>query len=121
MIPNAIARRQRGLSLIGLLIFGIVIVMMVVVGMRVLPTALEFTAIKHAVTRIATSGETGTAQIQRAFDRSAAIDDIVSIQGKDLLIVRDGSRVTISFRYEKRIPLFGPASLLLDYQGSSSQ
>ena len=120
MMPNAIARRQRGLSLIGLLIFGIVIVMMVVVGMRVLPTVLEFTAIKRAITRIATSGETSTVEIQRAFERSAAVDDIVSIRGKDLQIVRDGTRVTISFSYEKRIPLFGPASLLLDYQGTSS-
>jgi len=120
MMPNAVVRRESGLSLIGLLIFGIVIVMMVVVGMRILPTALEYAAINRAIARIATSGETGTTEIQRAFDRSAAIDDIVSIRGKDLLVKRDGATVSISFRYEKRIPLFGPASLLLDYQGTSS-
>ena len=121
MMANTPARRERGLSLIGLLLFGIVAVMLVVVGMRVLPTALEFMAIKRAVERISTSGETGRTEIQRAFERSAAVDDIVSIQGKDLVITRDGNKVTISFRYEKRIPLFGPASLLLDYQGSASR
>ena len=121
MISKALARRERGLSLIGMLLFGIVLVMLVVVGMRVLPTALEYMAIKRAIVRIATSGETSTTEIQRAFERSAAIDDIVSIRGKDLLVVRDGTRVAISFRYEKRIPLFGPASLLLDYQGSASR
>ncbi len=121
MMRNAFARRERGLSLIGLLIVGVIIVMLVVVGMRVLPTALEYNAIQRAVARIATSGETSTSEIQRAFDRSAAIDDIVSIRGKDLSVARDGSKVAISFRYEKRIPLFGPASLLLDYQGTSSQ
>jgi hypothetical protein len=121
MRPNPFARRERGLSLIGLLIFGVIAVMLVVVGMRVLPTALEFAAIKRAVERIAVSGEKSTVEIQRAFDRSAAVDDIVSIRGRDLQVVRDGAKVTISFRYEKRIPLFGPASLLLDYQGTSSQ
>ena len=44
----------------------------------------------------------------------------MSIRGKDLLITREGGNVSIGFRYEKRIPLFGPASLLLDYQGNSS-
>jgi hypothetical protein len=121
MMVNPHSRRQRGLSLIGLLFFGIIVVMLVVVGMRVLPTALEFMAIKRAIVRIATSGETSPQQIRSAFERSAAIDDIVSIQGKDLVVTRDGNKVTISFRYEKRIPLAGPASLLLDYQGSASQ
>jgi hypothetical protein len=121
MSSNAFARRERGLSLIGLILFGIVAVMLVTVGMRVVPTALEFAAIKRAIGKIATSGETSTQEIQKSFDRMAAVDDIASINGKDLLIKRDGGRVTISFQYEKRIPLFGPASLLLDYKGTASQ
>ncbi len=121
MMVNSLARRERGLSLIGMLFFGIVVVMLVVVGMRVLPTALEYMAIKRAIERISTSGETSRTGIVNAFERSAAIDDIVSIQGKDLVVTRDGNKVTISFRYEKRVPLFGPASLLLDYQGSASR
>ena len=118
---HAFSRRERGLSLIGLLLFGVIAVMLVTVGMRVTPTALEFIAIKRAINKIATSGETGTAEIQKAFDRSAAVDDISSITGKDLLIKRDGSKVAISFHYERRIPLFGPASLLLDYKGTAPE
>jgi hypothetical protein len=113
-------RRQRGLSLIGLLFFGVIVVMLVVVGMRVLPTTLEFVAIKRAISKVATSGETGTVEIQKAFDRIAAVDDISTLTGKDLVIQRNGSQVTLAFKYEKRIPLFGPASLVIDYEGSSS-
>jgi hypothetical protein len=47
------------------------------------------------------------------------VDDIVSITPKDLDIERVGDTVKISFRYEKRVPLFGPASLLLDYHASA--
>jgi len=119
MNSPVVARRQRGLSLIGLILFGIIAVMLVVVGMRVLPTVLEYTAIKRAIGKIATAGTTNTLEIQKSFDRIAAVDDIASINGKDLLIQRDGGRVVISFQYEKRIPLFGPASLLLDYRGSA--
>lgn len=120
MTSHAFARRERGLSLIGLILFGIVAVMLVVVGMRVLPTALEYVAIKRAISRVVTSGGVSATEIQRSFDRIAAVDDIVSIKGKDLKIERDGSNLTVSFRYEKRVPLYGPASLLLDYQGSAS-
>ncbi len=117
---HASARRERGLGLIGLIVFGIVAVMLVVVGMRVLPTVLEYVAIKRAISRVVSSGDASAAGIQRSFDRIAAVDDIVSIKGKDLRIERDGSNLTVSFRYEKRVPLYGPASLLLDYQGSAT-
>lgn len=121
MTSFSASRRQSGLSLIGLLFFGAIAVLIVVLGMRVLPTVLEYTSIKRAIYNVASSGVTGTLEIQKAFDRQAAIDDIVSIGGKDLLIEKDGQRVVITFRYEKRIPLFGPATLLLDYEGSSTQ
>jgi hypothetical protein len=115
-----VARRQRGLSLIGLLFFGIVAVMLVVLGMRVMPSALEYFAIKRALNAIATSGVTSPVDVQRAFDRQAAIDDFTSIAGRDLLVQRDGQQLVISFSYEKRVPLFGPASLLIQYEGSTA-
>jgi len=113
-------RRQRGLSLFGMLFFGIVLVVIVVIGMRVMPTALEFYACKRAIAKVAASGETGVFELQRAFDKIAAVEDIATITGKDLKIQRDGGVVTISFQYEKRIPLVGPASLVLDYEGTST-
>jgi len=119
MTLTATSRRQRGLSLIGVLLFGVIAVVLVTLGMRVMPSALEFSSIKRTVNQIASSGTTGTTEIQRAFDRQAAIDDIVSIGGKDLIVDRDGQQVTISFSYEKRVPLYGPASLLIHYEGSS--
>jgi len=127
LIPGGRARvparrdRQGGLSLFGLLFFGIVLVMFVVVGMRVLPTALEYLAIKRAVDNMAKSGETDIPALQRAFDRAAAIDDITTLQGKDLKYTRNGQVVTISFEYEKRIPLVGPASLVLAYEGTATR
>lgn len=118
-IPT-VARRQRGLSLIGLLFFGIVAVMLVVLGMRVMPSAMEYFAIKRSLNAIATSGVATAADVQRAFDRQAAIDDFTSITGRDLMVQRDGQQMVISFSYEKRVPLFGPASLLIQYEGSTA-
>lgn len=113
-------RRQRGLSLIGLLIVGALIVFGALLAMKVVPSALEYNAIRSAVNKVASAGGTTVRDYQVAFDRFAAVDDITSITGKDLVIEkRQDGHTVISFQYEKRIPLFGPASLVIDYQGSA--
>jgi type II secretory pathway pseudopilin PulG len=113
-------RRQRGLSLIGLLVVGALIVFGALLAMKVVPSALEYNAIRSAVTKVASAGGTTVRDYQVAFDRYAAVDDITSITGKDLVIEkRQDGQTVVSFQYEKRIPLFGPASLVIDYRGSA--
>ena len=110
---------QRGISFIGLLILGIVLALLAIVGARVLPTATEFMAIQKAVKRAAADGDTVPA-VRAAFDRTAAVDYISSISGKDLEITKQGDKVVVEFAYDKEIPLAGPAYLLLKYRGSSA-
>jgi len=118
----ALARRgpQRGLSLIGLLLGAAVVAFAALLVMKVVPSALEYNAIRSAITKVATAGGNSIRDYQVAFDRYAAIDDITSISGKDLRVEKrpDGHTV-VSFEYEKRIPLFGPASLVIEYRGSA--
>lgn len=111
---------QRGLSLLGLIVLGVILVFGALITLKVFPTATEFVAVKRAIVKARTDG-TDAQSIRVAFDRAAAIDDITSITGKDLQIQREpGGGYQVSFAYEKRIPLFGPASLLLDYRGEAS-
>ena len=112
--------RQRGLSLIAVLLFGVLVVMLVTVAIRILPSFLEYRAVQKAVDAAA-SGGNSAAEVQRAFDRQAAIDDIVSVKATDLVIERFGSGLSVSVRYEKRVPLFGPVSLLIEYAADSSR
>ncbi len=114
-------RHQQGLGLIGLLLVGAMIVILGTVGLKVFPTALEYFAVKRAVSRAAASSGSA-AEAQQAFDRTAAVDDITSITSKDLIITKQASGgLIVAFKYEKRIPLIGPASLVLDYEGSSQR
>lgn len=120
MIPSSTGR-QRGIGLVGLLVVAALLVVGAVVGMQVVPTAIEYVAIKRAANR-AVEGADTVAQIQSAFDRFAAVDDIESIGGKDLEIDRDkNGRFVARFRYTRRVELFGPASLLLEYHGSTEE
>ena len=113
-------RRQQGLTLIGLLLSGIIIAMVALVAMRVVPTVIEYFNIKKAVVRATSASPSGLpSEIRTAFDRSQAADDFSAIAAKDLVINKVNDRTVVSFAYEKRVPLFGPASLLIEYKGDS--
>jgi hypothetical protein len=112
-------RRQRGLSLMGLIMLGVLLTFGAMLALKVGPTVLEYLAVKRAVARAFTDG-TDPTSIRTAFDRAASIEDITSITGRDLLIApAPGGGFKVSFAYEKRVLLFGPAYLLLDYQGAA--
>jgi Tfp pilus assembly major pilin PilA len=112
------ARYQRGLSMIGFLFVIVVVALIAVVAMKVVPTVVEFAAIKKAMLTAKQNGSTAL-EIQNAFNKARDVNYIESVDGKDLEIVKTADGFEVSVAYEKRIPLVGPASLLLDYRAST--
>jgi len=113
-------RQQQGLSVVGLLFVLVVLGFVGVVALRVVPTFVEYRAVQSAIKKAHASANT-IPEIQKAFDRSAAIDDINVLTGKDLDITKVNDDLVISYAYTKKIPLFGPVSLVIDYAGNSNQ
>ena len=112
--------RQEGISLVGLIVVLALLGMVLVLGMKIVPTYTEFRAIRNAIVTAKAAGGS-VAEIQRAFDASATASYISSISGRDLVIERVNGETEISFAYEKKIPLVGPASLLLEYEGTTAK
>ncbi|WP_423681930.1 MULTISPECIES: DUF4845 domain-containing protein [unclassified Undibacterium] len=113
-------KSQRGISLVGLILSLGVIVLIAMLAMKVVPTVIEYTSIKKAIGVAKTGGSTVN-EIQNTFDKQAEVGYITSITGKDLVITRDNGDIDISFSYQKKIPLFGPATLLLEYEGTTAK
>ena len=111
------ARRERGLSLVSMVVLVVVIGFLAVIALRVVPTFVEYRAITSAVKK--SKDAQSILDIQRQFDRSAAIDNIDAISAKDLDVQKTDDGFVISFAYTKKIPLFGPVSLTIDYSGNS--
>ncbi|MES2832238.1 MAG: DUF4845 domain-containing protein [Pseudomonadota bacterium] len=116
--PLSVLHTQRGITLIGLLFVVGIVAVLGVVALKVVPTVLEYQAINKAIMSIRSAGTTPK-DIQTAFDKQANVGYIESITGKDLTIVRNGTAFDISFAYDKKIPLVGPASLLMEYEGTT--
>jgi Tfp pilus assembly major pilin PilA len=110
---------QRGLSLVGFLFVLAIVAMLAVLGLKVVPTVVEYTAIKKALANAASTGNSA-AEIKASFDRQRDTAYIDSVTGKDLEITKNGEgRFIVGVAYEKKIPLFGPASLVIDYEANA--
>jgi hypothetical protein len=111
-------QRQRGISFIGLLFVAIVVACVGVVVAQVIPTLIEYQAISKAANK-AKEGTT-VPEVRAIFDRAQSIDDFHSVSGRDLDVRKEGDKVVVSFAYDREIHLFGPAFLVLKYQGQSN-
>ena len=114
----AVAQRQRGMSLVGLIFVGLIVVALLALGFKLVPAMVEYIAIERAVQKIRNEGST-VRDIQAAFDRHATIDDITSISSRDLDITKEGERIVISYAYQKKIPILDNVSLVIDFSGTT--
>jgi hypothetical protein len=119
-LPTSLPFRQRGVSLLGLILTLAVLATLILLGFKIFPAYLEYRAISTAIVSAKAEG-VSVREIRNAFDRGAGAAYIVSISGKDLIIDNDSGEIEVSFSYQKKIPLVGPASLVFDYAGSTTQ
>jgi hypothetical protein len=110
---------QRGVSLSGLIMVLAVIGVLAVLAMKVLPSYAEFRTARDAIAKAKASGGTVT-EMKSAFDKNADINNVDSVHGRDLVFSKDNGETDISFAYEKRIPLAGNVSLVIDYAATTA-
>lgn len=111
---------QRGFSLVGFLCTLVVLGAGGLIAMRAGPSVIEYWAVKKAI--VAASAVAGSPdELRKTFDKLAAAGFIDAVSGKDLEVSGRGKDMQVSFAYEKRIPLIGPTSLLIEYKGSTAQ
>jgi hypothetical protein len=117
-------KTQRGVTLTGLLMTSMVVVLVAVTGMKVVPEYIEYGKIMSNMKALAQdpSVKNGSvSDVRKAFNRRADIDHIQAVTGQDLDVGKEGGVLVISVAYTKRIALFGPVSLLIDFEGSTAR
>ncbi|MEO8716692.1 MAG: DUF4845 domain-containing protein [Burkholderiales bacterium] len=115
--------RQRGVTLMGLIVGSFVLVLVALLAMRLLPSYIEYFTIKKAVVSIAneTRGRGGSvSDVRRSFDSRQAIDDFKAVRAADLEITKMGNEFQIVAAYRKEIPLFANIGIYIDFVASSN-
>lgn len=113
----AVKSRQHGISIVTLLFILVVLAGVGAIALKALPSFLEYQSALKAINKA--RDEITVVAVRHAFDRAAEIDNITSITSKDLTVTKEGDQTVVSFSYQKEFHMFGPAWLLLKYDGTS--
>jgi hypothetical protein len=113
-----VSKKQQGISLTGLILVLMVLGMFALLAIKIVPSYLEFRAVRDGIVRAKAAGGS-IPEMRQAFDKFAEVNNVEAVRGRDLDISRDGANPEISFAYEKRIPLTGRATLVIDYDGTT--
>lgn len=105
---NSIAKRQRGITLIGFLIVLSVAGFFIYIGMKLLPVYSEYYSVVSAMKGVAE--EPGIANrdpgaIRELFRRRFEIGYVESVRPENIRILRDGTGPRLEVTYEVRRPL----------------
>jgi Tfp pilus assembly major pilin PilA len=116
-------RKQLGVSLGGLMVGAVIFIVLAMIGLKLAPSYIEFMAVKKAVNGIATESRAGAtvAEVRKAFDQRATVDDISSVKGSDLEVTKDGNGLVISANYRKEIPLVANIGVYIEFAATSGQ
>ena len=112
--------RQLGVSLTGLIIGAVILIFVLLLAMKTLPPYLEFFTAKKLITQIANEQRSGSVNdIKKAWQLKTAVENVESINERDLEITKEGGEIVISFAYRKEVPLFANVGVYLDFAANS--
>ncbi|MDO8991321.1 MAG: DUF4845 domain-containing protein [Sideroxyarcus sp.] len=120
---TALAGRQRGISFVGFLLIAVGAVLVAVMGMKVVPAYVHSAQIAQILKTIADDPDMQGAsikEIKESYGKRANVNYITDITAEDIEIVKDDGQLTLSTNYTVVIPLVGNATLVLEFNPSSS-
>lgn len=113
---------QYGISLLGLIFWLVVLIVGALLGMKLVPAYIEYGTAKSAIEAIARDRNATTpAEVRRAFESRAAIDNINVIKASDLDVTKQGNEMVIGFSYRKEVPLVANVGVYMDFAASTGQ
>lgn len=110
-------RKQRGVSLLGVLVIGFMVGFALLLGFKLVPAYTEYFSAKKVLAALVNEQRnSGPEEIRKAFDRHATIDDIKSFKADDLDIEQSKEGLGISVAYDNTVPLFANIYVLIKFQ-----
>ena len=114
--------KQQGVTMIGMILIAGLIVFFAITGLKLIPAYIEFATIQSHLREIAHAPDTrgaSPAEIKSAFNRRKNIDNITSVDGRDIEVEKDGADIVLTATYEKRIHMMGNISACIDFEATS--
>jgi Tfp pilus assembly protein PilE len=111
--------RQRGATFLGMLVIVAIIGFGLFAGIRLVPLYMEYMAVVRAMEQTAKENAGGTQETLRtSLIRRWAVEDIQSIQPKDIQIQRAAKGFVMRAWYRAEAPFVSNISLVVDFDKS---
>jgi hypothetical protein len=111
--------RQRGMTLIGILIIVIVVGAWVYCGIRLAPKYLEYMRVASTLDKVREEFESNPGStefmLRKAVERHFDIEMVTVIDASDIEIKKDGGAFTMRANYEDTVPLAYNISFLVTF------
>jgi len=117
MRNHAVRRRERGMTLLGMLILVSFVGLFVFAAIRLTPVYMEYMNVVKALEGLKTEAGAGASvqAFQRELERRFEIDDVHSIAPKDIEVARDGGATTVRATYDAYAPFVANVGFVVHF------
>ena len=122
MIGRRGMRRQKGLTLTGMIIAAIVVIMLLLLAFKVAPVYVEYFAIEKQLKSMSLDPKLrnpNRGAIEGAWAARASVDNLTSLTGDQIEVAREGDQVVFSANYSVKVPLFKNIAACFDFAPTS--
>ena len=114
--------RQRGMTMLGILVLVVVVGAWVYAGIRMTPKYLEYMRVASTLEKVRDEYDSnpGTTEfmLRKAVERHFDIEMVEIITSNDIEIKKEGGTFTMRAAYDDTVPLAGNVSFLLEFDKS---
>jgi hypothetical protein len=116
-------QKQRGISLMGLIITLGVLGFLAVMAAKLMPAYIDYFAVKKIFKSMEQAGDlkNSVRDIRRSFDTRNTIEDVKSVKGEDLEVTKEGGETILSANWSVKIALVANVSACLDFSVTTAK
>jgi Domain of unknown function (DUF4845) len=116
-------RRQKGVTVTGMILVSIVIIGVVLLAIKVVPVYVEYHTIQRNFRAMAEDPALASgrrAELMRAWSGRATVDNITAVESQDIAFERQGDQLFISADYSVKVPIFRNVNFCFDFHPTSA-
>ena len=116
-------RKQRGISLMGLIVTLAVLGFLAVMAAKLMPAYIDYFAVKKMFATMEQAGDLklSVREIRKSFDTRNVIENVQALKGDDLEIGKEGGETVVSANWSVKIPMVSNIATCLDFSVTTAK
>ena len=117
-------KKQRGLTLTGMIVVAFILVLLAILSFKVIPVYIEYQTVQRLFRSMAEDPALRKAsrrELDSAWAARTSVDNVKSLPSENIEYQKDVNGLAVSAEYAVKVPLFRNVSLYFEFRPSSQQ